>query len=1022
MGVTFQARRDQTSPAITGRLMQLTSFIEDTYGLSGTLTRLEGELDENYLLEGSFGRAVFKLMRVGCDAEFIEMQVAAHEYIEHKKAALNVPQVIKSRSGQSLVTVPSPEGNRLAWMISFLPGTLMAKARPWTNALCASIGVSLARLDKILAGFDHPKLDRALRWDLLQAGWVNGSIHLQSGENRAVIEAVMARYDALSDTLNTLPRAVTHNDANEMNIFVDDTPRPCAMTGLIDFGDMIRTARISEPVIAAAYAMMDADDPLATAAAILTGYNSVLPLTEDEIALYFPLIETRLAVSVTNSAERRQEDPDDPYLTLHEAPAWRLLQKYTGVDRELLKAYFRLACGHAASPTSVAVGDWLKAESGSFAAVFPGVDLAGLMKLDLSYGSSTAVNTPEAEDTHALNDRIARDIKASGTAGAVGGWGEARPIYTGKAYGRNNSDPLAVARTHHLGVDISLPEATSVHAPYEGTVWAAGYAADQLDYGGYVILQHTIPSGEPFYSLYGHLDAESLKGLQAGAKVAAGDKIGALGAYSQNGGWWPHLHLQLMTETPPRGMTPPGACEAQFWPAASALCPNPAYLLNVAPSVTDWQPPNKGEQLARRAKTSPTNQKLTYTEPFQVSRGWKHFLSDQRGRTYIDAYNNVPHVGHANPAVVEAVTRQMELVSTNTRYIHESLMAYAEALTAKLPAPLNRCLFTSSASEANELAIRLARKATGANDMLVMEHGYHGITTGAMAISPYKFNQPGGEPKQDWVHVTPQPDPYRGRYRDAENVAAACAEDTRKVIRNAQADGRKIAGFISECLPSVGGQIVMPDGSLEAIYSEVRAAGGLCIADDVQTSLGRLGDYFWGFEYQRVVPDMVVLGKPIGNGHPLAAVITTDEIADKFASGPEFFTTFGGSTVSCTAGLAVLEQMETLETTKNAREIGAYLRKGFERISTQSTVIGQIRGMGLFWGLDLVKNPETREPATDIAGYVKNRLYERGILIGTDGPADNVLKIRPPLTFDKPAADALLHHLEIILKEKPAQI
>ena len=1001
--------------------MQLVGFLQDHYGLTGTLTRLEGELDENYLFEGAFGRRIFKLMRPGCDADFIDMQIKAHQHLGKAGLPFEIPPVVHTLSGEPLVSVPTPDGGRLGWMIGFVNGDLMARSRPWTPTLCHHIGASLAALDTALESMSHAKLRRKLPWDLLQSAEVCEKLNLFEGNERCIIDAVMTQFMAQFETLKSCPRTVIHNDANEMNVFVAGDPVPTKMVGLIDFGDMCYSARIGEVAVAAAYAMMDADDPLANAAALLAGYHAGTPLEAVEIELFFPLALTRLTVSVTNSAERKIAAPNDPYLVLNEAPAWRLLKRFSTLDQQLIRGYFRQACGLDASPTSAAIGTWLKRNSGSFAPIFHGTNLSQAMKLDLSYGSATAVNTPEAPNTMALNARIAADMATADAKVAVGGWGEARPIYTGHAFGRNLSDPLAVARTHHLGVDISLAAGSRVHAPMEGTVWAAGYAPDPFDYGGYVILVHLIPTGEKFYSLYGHLAPKSLSHLSVGTRVRAGEKFAELGTYEENGGWWPHLHLQLMTEEPPADYTPPGACESQFWDVAKELCPNSAFMLNLPEDATNWHPPKKAEQLIRRQVNLFTNQKLTYSEPFQVSRGWKHFLCDQEGCTYIDAYNNVPHVGHAHPGVIEAVTRQMELVSTNTRYLHESLISYAELLTSKLPAPLSKCLFTSSASEANELAIRLARRATGATDMLVMEHGYHGITTGAMAISPYKFTKKGGEAQENWVHVTPQPDPFRGRYQASLSVADDCATDTRAIIDKALADGRTIAGFISECLPSVGGQLVMPPGSLQKIYAAVRSAGGLCIADDVQTSLGRLGEYYWGFEYQHVIPDILVLGKPLGNGHPLAAVITTTEIADKFAAGPEFFSTFGGSTVSCAAGLAVLNAIKADELQENARDIGIYLRKGFEVLQRKFPVIGDIRGMGLFWGLDLVLDHKARTPATQIANYVKNRLYTRNILVGTDGPYDNVLKIRPPMTFDKPSADALLHRLDLILAEKAAQ-
>lgn len=1004
--------------------MQLEAFLKDTYGLVGSLAKLDGEYDQNYVFEGHFGRHVFKVMREGCKCAFVDTQIKVLQHLAAQDLTASTPTVIEALSGEYIVRVPGESGERLGWMTSFLSGDLMASSRPWTPALAHSLGGALGQLDVSLAALSHLEFPSDLKWDLLKGAWIKEKLPLLETQNPisrvTMLVTLIEQFESLLPQLVKCPHTVIHGDANEMNVFVSGTPAD-QVTGLIDFGDMSVSARIAEAAIAAAYAMMDADDPLANAAAVLAGYHASNPLEALEIELFFPAALMRLAVSVTVSAERKIAEPDDPYLVQNEAPAWRLLERFHGTDTQLITAYFRVACGLDASDTCAEVSAWIQETKGCFAPLLAVTPLSHAHKLDLSFASAVAVNTPEAPNARGLNYSIAKDLAAAGTDVAIGGWGEARPIYTGAAYGRGGPDPLSPIRTHHLGVDITIAAGTELFAPLGGTVWAVGYAPGPLDYGGYLILEHLLPTGTKFFSLYGHIAPESLTHLLAGSSVEAGDLIGKIGNYDENGGWWPHVHLQLMTEEPGQGDTPPGACEIQFWPAASALFPNPAPFLNLAGSSTDWHAPDSARQLARRAEITTSNQKLSYREPLAVSRGWKHFLSDQEGRTYIDAYNNVPHVGHANPAVIKAITDQMQLVATNTRYLHNSLADYAEALTAKLPKALSKCLFTSSASEANEIAIRLARKATGAKNMLVMEHGYHGISTGAVAISPYKFNNKCGDAQEGWVHVTPQPDSYRGRYQASKNVALDCANDTRAIIEKLLAEGQSIAGYISECLPSVGGQIVLPDGFLQEVYAAVRAAGGVCIADDVQTSLGRLGDYYWGFEYQDVIPDILVLGKPLGNGHPLAAVVTTAKIANSFADGPELFSTFGGSTVSCAAGLSVLETIENKGLQKHPNTVGTHLQAGFEQLKKQYSVIGDIRGMGLFWGLDLVLCPTNRGPATAIANYVKNRLYDKHILIGTDGPFDNVLKIRPPMTFDIAAADALLHNLGLILAEKQAQ-
>jgi 4-aminobutyrate aminotransferase-like enzyme len=384
------------------------------------------------------------------------------------------------------------------------------------------------------------------------------------------------------------------------------------------------------------------------------------------------------------------------------------------------------------------------------------------------------------------------------------------------------------------------------------------------------------------------------------------------------------------------------------------------------------------------------------------------YLYDHAGRRYLDAYNNVPHVGHSHPRVVQAAIEQMLLVNTNTRYLHDSLPAFAERLIATLPDPLRVCYFVNSGSEANELALRLARAHTRRRDVIVLDAAYHGNTTTLVDISPYKFNGPGGEGAPPWVHVVPIPDTYRGKFKRNDSRAGEKYAEFARQVRNPSA-------FIAESAPSVGGQIILPDGYLANVYAIVRAAGGLCIADEVQTAYGRIGTHFYAFESQGVVPDIVVLGKPIGNGHPLGAVVTTPEIAASFDNGMEFFSTFGGSTVSCAVGLAVLDVVQEERLQEHAREVGGGLLEALRALAGRHPLVGDVRGSGLFLGVELVKDRETLEPAAAEASDIVNRMRERGILLGTDGPFANVLKIRPPMPFTREDGEHLVATLDEVL-------
>ena len=421
----------------------------------------------------------------------------------------------------------------------------------------------------------------------------------------------------------------------------------------------------------------------------------------------------------------------------------------------------------------------------------------------------------------------------------------------------------------------------------------------------------------------------------------------------------------------------------------------------------------KSETLATRRRLLGRNLSVAYKDPLKIVRGSMQYLYDEQGNQYLDAYNNVAHVGHCHPRVVRAGQEQMVLLNTNTRYLNDLINEYASRLTATLPEPLSVCFFVNSGSEANELALRLARAHTKARDLIVLDHAYHGNTTTLIDISPYKHKGPGGSGPPSWVHSVPQPDVYRGQYRDGQ-AGESYAEHVIEVIEELGDDG--LCGFIAESLPSVGGQIVLPKDYLGLVYKAVRGAGGVCIADEVQTGYGRIGTHFWGFESYGVIPDIVVLGKPIGNGHPIGAVVTTAEIAGSFANGMEFFSTFGGNNVSCAIGSEVLATVldELLQT--HARQIGDHMLSRLNELKSRYKIIGDVRGSGMFLGVELVRDRETLEPATDEADTIVNLMRGEGILLGTDGPFHNVLKIRPPMPFDQNDAERLIAVLDRILK------
>lgn len=417
----------------------------------------------------------------------------------------------------------------------------------------------------------------------------------------------------------------------------------------------------------------------------------------------------------------------------------------------------------------------------------------------------------------------------------------------------------------------------------------------------------------------------------------------------------------------------------------------------------------------RRAHLNPTLS-VAYRAPLKIVRGAGAYLFDERGNPYLDMVNNVCHVGHCHPYVVQAGQWQMAMLNTNTRYLHDHMVDYAQALLKTFPPELSVVFLTNSGTEANDLALRLARTHTGARDAIVIDHAYHGHSPSMVELSPYKFNGKGGAGRAAHVQVVPMPDGYCGVHRHPDSgLGARYAAALPAAVDAIHARGERPAVFYCESMPGCGGQIVLPEGYLAEAYAHVRAAGGVCLADEVQVGFGRVGSHWWAFQQQGVVPDIVTLGKPIGNGHPMGAVVTRREIADSFATGMEYFNTYAGNPVSCAIGLAVLEVIEGERLRENSEAVGGQLLADLRGLQARHALIGDVRGAGLFIGVELVLDRVTRVPATREANEIVERMKVRGVLLSTDGPRDNVLKIKPPLVLTPAQAGGFLSALDEVL-------
>ncbi len=733
--------------------------------------------------------------------------------------------------------------------------------------------------------------------------------------------------------LDQLPQQLIHNDANEHNVLVGEHGE----IGLIDFGDVVHCPRVCGLAVAGAYAMQGFADPARAVLPLVRGYHEITPLTPPELEVLFLLMRARLELSVQMAAAQSAAAPENEYLLISQQGVRDVLDKLAREDATLAHYRFRDACGYEASPRSRRIRNRLALADAH--PVLPG-DFASAPVLDL-----TNADMPPLAGL------------------AIGRYDEERRIYTAPEF----ETPDGRWRTRHMAVDLFAPAGTPVFAPFDGVVEVRENRAQPGDYGGLLVLRHE----GPFWTLHGHLDPATL----ASGSVRAGEQIAELGAPEVNGGWEPHIHLQLFTDLV---SDLPGVAlseEADVW---RSICPDPnlilGYRLGTAARAV------RTDIAARRRTVMSRALSLAYDEPLHIVRGEGAHLYDASDRAYLDLVNNVAHVGHCHPRVVAAGQAQMAMLNTNTRYLHQSVIDYARRLAATFPDPLHVCFFVNSGSEANDLALRLAMAHTGRREVVVLDHAYHGHLSSTIALSPYKFksDRPSG------THIAALPTEPGA----LDSLRAAIGEP---------------AAFFAESLQGCGGQIVYPPGYLREAFAAVRDAGGVSVIDEVQIGFGRIGEHFWGFELDGVVPDIVTLGKPIGNGHPLGAVITTPEIADSFLTGMEYFNTFGGNPVSAEIGLAVLDVISDERLQANALAMGERIRAGVP----DSPSVVEVRGRGLFLGIQL----ESHETAV----RVKEGLKARGVLISTDGPNDDVLKIKPPLVIGERDVDHFLGALAEVL-------
>ena len=986
-------------------------ILRQLYGVSASANQLPGELDLNFHVRTDSGdQYLLKIYPPGRDGSVLDLQNKALAYLESTAPDLCIPRVVTTQSGDEIgVWVDATGATGSTRLLTWLSGKLWAEAKPDVAKSGPELGAFLAKLDKTLVNFSHPTMVRDYLWGLQQIGRQLEVIEqIEPVAMRETVGKVISRLtNDLSPQLAVLPKQVIHNDANDHNIVLEADGSP---VGLIDFNDMLYSYRASELAVACAYAMLDQSDPVGAVLPMVAAYHADNPLQEDEIELLFDLIQGRIATSICMAARQIVNDPDNEYLLVSQKPFRALLEHLATENRELAIYRFRDACGLPANSNAPKIIRWLEQNRHQFARVcdFDLSDPSKLLTIDLSVDGSDMQDVDASTSTAEFSEHLFRKIQNEGANVGIGRYLERRSLY--------KSDRFLIAdsmeqRDIHLGIDLFMPAGEPIYAPLNGKIEAFANNSDRYDFGPVVILRHDTDDGIPLWTLYGHLSEHSLDRLRVGQAIEQGGLVGWIGNYPNNGDWPPHLHFQLLTTLLAMGTRIHGVATIGQLDVWESISPDPNLLLGIPFSCRAGVSRSSEYLTGRRRRFLGKMLSLFYARPIKIVRGKGQYLYDDRGNRWLDMINNVCHVGHCHPYVVAAGQAQMAQLNTNTRFLHDNIAEYVQRLVATFPPPLSVCFFVNSGSEANDLALRLAWTYTKRRDLLVVEHSYHGHLSSLIDISHYKFAGKGGAGCPDYIWTTPCPDGYRGRFRYADPEVGRHYASTIKLQIDVARD-RPPAALIAESLGGVAGQIIPPPGYLQHAYEHVRAAGGLCIADEVQVGFGRVGSAMWAFETQGVIPDIVTLGKPIGNGHPLAAVITRPEIADAFNTGMEYFNTFGGNPVSCAIGLAVLEVIRNENLAANATHVGGLIKQGLESLQQKHLLIGDVRGMGLFLGAELVRDRNTLEPATEEANSIVEALKHRGILLSTDGPLDNVLKIKPPMCITSDDADFFIGALD----------
>ncbi len=966
----------EVSPRPGVDVARATDLVREVYGVEGAVSELGSHQDRNFRIDTADGARVLKVANRGWGRAAVEAQNSALLHIAGLDAGFDAPIPLAGLDGGVVHDVTDVDGAVLPLrLLTYVDGLPLSDTRHLSPLVIADLGRLAGRASAALAGFEHPGLTRVVQWDLMRADEVLVGLLGSIGDpdRRALVaDRAAAAAEQLAPIADRLRVQAIHGDVTDDNVVGDrDDAGRIRPRGIIDFGDLTRSWLVGDLAVTCASILRHSPaDPFAVVHAI-RAFHDVVPLTDDDVAALWPLVVLRGAVLVASGEHQAALDPDNDSATGPLESEWRIFHTARSVPFAIAEAVIRAALGCETAAHHAAAHDAVR----SARRLFPSVDDPAVVDLSVT---SAALHSGRFL-ARSVEIEILRDAAAATGGGAVTRWAEARLT-------RTVLDSPDEPATNALGVELVLPHGTAAVSPWDATVADVDGTTVRLD------------------SAAGRLTVHGLAlTVAVGSTLRAGAPLGVVGSG--------HVRLGLCVDP---SIDPPGFATATTAAGWTVLCPDPSPLLGVDVAAAR---DDAAALLSRRDDVLAGVQEHYYVEPMRIERGWRHHLVDTSGRSYVDMVNNVAAVGHGHPRLADAVDRQMRLLNTNSRFHYGAITEFSERLAALAPDGLDTVFLVNSGSEAVDLALRIAQAVTDRPDVVAVREAYHGWTMLSDAVTTSLYDNPHAlTTRPDWVHLVSAPNSYRGTFRGAD-AAAGYAEEIRALVASLVADGRPPAAYIAEPVFGNAGGVLLPEGYLAAAYDAVRAAGGLCIADEVQVGYGRLGHYWWAHEMDGVVPDIITIAKAMGNGQPLGAVITTRAIADAFAAQGAFFSSAGGSPVSCVVGLTVLDVIEDEGLQANAARVGDRIIARCHELMARYPIVGAIHGMGLYLGIELVRDRETLEPATAECYAICERLRELGVVVQPTGERANVLKMKPPMCLTVESADFVVECLETVLRD-----